>query len=567
MLYMLTNQPQFVFKEFFFRSLLGLVGGAFYASGFPVLLPFSADSGQTMSFPLGTLVGFFLLLVAFRKNGLQTGRDTLFAITLIAFFCLGLYLAGFYWLPFTIKEFGGIPSPFNHLLGVLFSLLLLPQYYLFLFLIKLLQKLSNKNIAFFSSIFSSLKPKQSIRTYLLAPLLALLVTFCEIYTPQQFPAHMGHPWMSLAPYLGLAPIIGASGFSFFNYLLCFDLFLSLKDSKFHFHYPIIFLIFLLSNFLFPLHNDQEGQKINIRLVQPNIGNNLKISSEEGSEYSIKTVFEKFENWSLTDIDGRSTDLIVWPETAYPLLLNSRLMQFSDNNIPELIRRVVKKSKTALFFGGYDYNNAKGFGEFFESEFNTAFLVNLDEKFRLNWYHKIKLIPFGEGLPFGPFNQLLSGVIQNISYFARGHEYSLFSLASGPSFFSAICYEVLFPGFIRDYINALDSRPSFLINLTNDSWYGNTSEPYQHLFLSKWRAVELNIPLVRSTNTGISLVIFPNGLESQRLGIGEANKIDLTIPITKSSATFYQRFGEWPLWLLFFLLIFLLLLFRVRTRSS
>jgi apolipoprotein N-acyltransferase len=94
----------------------------------------------------------------------------------------------------------------------------------------------------------------------------------------------------------------------------------------------------------------------------------------------------------------------------------------------------------------------------------------------------------------------------------------------------------------------------IVNHTNDSWYGDTAEPHQHLFLSKWRALEFRLPIVRSTNTGISSVIYPDGSESRRLGVGEKGSLDVAVPLGSGEATPYQRFGIYPLVALFVLLL-------------
>ncbi len=93
-----------------------------------------------------------------------------------------------------------------------------------------------------------------------------------------------------------------------------------------------------------------------------------------------------------------------------------------------------------------------------------------------------------------------------------------------------------------------------MNHTNDSWYGDTAEPYQHLFLSKWRAIEFQLPLIRSTNTGISSVLYNDGSESKRLSIGEIGVLDLEIGLKKSQETIYQRWGVLNFFLLFVILI-------------
>ncbi|RPJ74286.1 MAG: apolipoprotein N-acyltransferase, partial [Alphaproteobacteria bacterium] len=95
-----------------------------------------------------------------------------------------------------------------------------------------------------------------------------------------------------------------------------------------------------------------------------------------------------------------------------------------------------------------------------------------------------------------------------------------------------------------FLNHQPEPPQFIINLTNDSWYGDTIEPSQHLYLAKWRALEFNIPLIRSTNTGITTVIFPDGSESARLTYQERKTLDLEMKMFARTDTIFQKFGLW-----------------------
>jgi len=136
--------------------------------------------------------------------------------------------------------------------------------------------------------------------------------------------------------------------------------------------------------------------------------------------------------------------------------------------------------------------------------------------------------------------------------------------NGFRFITPICYEILETNYMRSLLNEWKNN-HFIVNHTNDSWYGETAEPYQHLFLSKWRALEFQLPVIRSTNTGISSVIFPDGSESKRLGIGEENILDLTLPISKAENSFYQIYGAIPLFFIVFV-VALVTWFRERNES-
>jgi apolipoprotein N-acyltransferase len=505
----------------FIPYIISLGGGAFYATGFPLI--------NDHSFILGPLIAF----LAFNWSLDQTTKwkDQLFICFL---FSLGFYQTGYYWIPFLLKEFGGIYTPFNFLLGFAFSLILLPQTYCYLFF-----KRKYKNIFLLGFIYSLL----------------------EFFIPQQFPSHLGHTFISLTPKfnLGLAPIFGASIYSFIVCVMALAIISHIKTKKMStLHYSIC-AILLLGSFLINFRNEhlKSNETINLRIVQPNIGNFIKVDSERGGMNSFKSVMDSYYELSTANI-SKPIDLIIWPETAFPTLMSSNILKQSGTNFtPPLIKQILNKTNSEILLGGYDFNIRSKSNYGFESDYNTAFYFSKNAELK-DVYHKIKLIPFGEGLPFGPINQFLSQYITNVSFFAKGDTPTLFKLPNGHTFQTAICYEILFPEFIKDLLNGNEHDPDFLINLTNDSWYGDTSEPYQHLFLSKWRAIEFQIPIVRSTNTGITTIIYPNGLESIRLNINEKKYMDLEMNLVSHEKTFFQKFG-----ILSFLFLGILLSFLER----
>lgn len=483
----------------------------------------------------------------------ENAERTLFeqCLSLLAF-SVSYCLLGYYWIPYTLTEFGAIPFPFNYTLGVLFSLIIVPQFWVFIFGHKLF-----KMFKFKSSYFVSSTSRRNM-------LFALILTLVEYFTPQQFPAHLGHSWLQLSPYLGLAPYFGAPLFSFISYWMAFAAIGFLKKNAIDRWLLGSLSVFLVLNFIFSLELPKEANSKNhIRLVQGNIGNYIKINSEKGKLFAVNEVVETFKTLSLKE-RSEQVDLIVWPETAFPRLLSSDAMKLNPHIVPKIFKDTILESGAELFVGGYDKNKYDEF--FFESEFNTAFHFNSSAELK-DYYHKMKLIPFGESLPFGPFNRYLAKVLQNISFFATGKRYSLFETINGTPFSSAICYEILFSSFIRNYLNNVERQPEFLINITNDSWYGDTAEPYQHLFLAHWRALEFNLPIVRMTNTGITSFLYPDGSESKRLGIGEANVLDVELKTNKRSPTLFQTLGVWGTVLIALFIYFSMFVVRKLTRKS
>lgn len=502
--------------------LFPFIGGLIYATSFPMTF--------APTFFFGTIIGMSLLFYALAFTKEEMANHSIWKdLCSVLAFSAGYNILGYYWIPETLKVFGSIPFPLNWMLGLLFSIIISPHLIIFVILHRGYKKFSVKS----SSIVSNVSSRNIVY--------ALALTLVEYFTPQQFPAHMGHSWLSLAPYLGLATIFGAPLFSFINFWMALAIVSKIKRSKFDYFCLSSFIIILVVNLSIPLKDLEEtsDMKHNLRLVQPNIGNFLKVSSENGKLYAFKEVYDLYLDLSTRE-SNKKFDLIVWPETAYPRLLNSTRMKVDSRFTPKLIREVIERTGSELFIGGYDKSSIQN-ELFFQTEYNSAFHFQRDGKLK-DIFHKMKLIPFGEGLPFGPMNQYLAKYIQNISFFASGDRFTLFHTNRGTPFGAAICYEILFSSFIRDNLNSVKEQPDFLINLTNDSWYGRTAEPEQHLFLAKWRALEFELPIVRMTNTGITSIIYPNGSETKRSKLFEKVIQDVELFTAKREKTIFQKFG-------------------------
>ena len=515
--------------------IISIFGGVLYALGFPNQFAPVLIVGPIF----GLAILFWLLDIENTKNtSFKTRALYLFA------FSLGHACFGFYWIPHTLQVFGQLPVIVSHLLGVAFALVILPQYWIFLLGLTWLNRRQH-------GLFNNHVISPTIRHLFFA----ITLTTLEYVVPQQFPAHPGHAWMEMAPHLSLAPIGGAPLFSFFSYWLAFCARQPLNQKQ-DWLGVVSGLCFVFLNTIIPLKVAPESEtKLNIRIVQPNIGNFLKLDSESGGFDSIRTVFESYKELSVNG--ATKPDLIIWPETAFPHMLRGGMMKLHPKVTPRLFKEIIDETESELIIGGYDMNPESA-GRFM-GEYNAAFHFGKDYRLK-NVYRKQLLIPFGEGLPFGPLNKPLSKVLSNVSFFAAGTEFTLFETDQGFKFSSIICYEALFSTFIREYLNTLrdqGDKPDFILNLTNDSWYGDTSEPYQHLFLAKWRAVEFALPMVRSTNTGVTSVIYEDGSESKQTGIFEKTTLELSLNKRISHITVFQKLGlavVWIVWLVFTVIV-------------
>ena len=154
------------------------------------------------------------------------------------------------------------------------------------------------------------------------------------------------------------------------------------------------------------------------------------------------------------------------------------------------------------------------------------------------YDKAHLVPFGEYVPFR--NVIgISKLTAGTTDFSRGPGRATLNLPGLPPVSPLICYEVIFPGKVTER----GSGAQWLLNLTNDAWYGISAGPYQHFAAARLRAVEEGLPLVRVANTGISAIVDPYGRVVARLGLGERGIVDGPLPVALASQTLFSRVGN------------------------
>lgn len=257
----------------------------------------------------------------------------------------------------------------------------------------------------------------------------------------------------------------------------------------------------------------------LRIVQPNTE-----QSEKWRTVNRDAVFQNLLRLSTLPSE-RAITLVIWPETAVPFPLN----RFPHHL--QAIGAIVPK-------GGYVLAGAprqQQIGERWRT-FNS--LLAVDDKGAIaDSYDKAHLVPFGEYIPL---NDLfgLGDTIGRGSFDAGPGPRSV-ALPGLAPFSPLICYEVIFAG---EVVQA-GRRPGWLLNVTNDAWFGLSIGPHQHLSAARMRAIEEGLPLVRAANTGISAVIDATGKERARLGLDKQGVIDDFLP-AKLSATPYAILGDW-----------------------
>ena len=254
--------------------------------------------------------------------------------------------------------------------------------------------------------------------------------------------------------------------------------------------------------------------VKVRIVQPNIRQSEKWRPELASKFLSKHIDLS------KSAKENGVDIVVWPETAISYEIQNK----------NLRNRISIDLDTELVLGvrRLDIENNK--------LFNSAIMLAKNGNI-LNTYDKIKLVPFGEYIPFGQFlanMQIFGLAVDGLIGFSSGTSKYYFNTDKLGIFKILICYEAIFS---QDMLRSTQ-RPSWIIHITNDAWFGAFNGPQQHLALTRMRAIEQGLPIVRSANTGISAMIGPYGRIHSKLDLGNAAYIDETLPSALEPTPYY-----------------------------
>lgn len=272
---------------------------------------------------------------------------------------------------------------------------------------------------------------------------------------------------------------------------------------------------------------QDSTAVRLRIVQANVDQANKWRPENAAE-----IFTDYLD--LTQSAGLDRiDIVIWPETAVPFFLD-------ESQDALLAIGAALPEGTTLLAGSARVVEERDTQGTLQTERVYNSLLAIDDQGRVvDGYDKLHLVPFGEFLPFQDFLESL-GFMQLTGVrggFSPGDSARLLSIEGVPPARALICYEIIFP----DEIVRTGARPGWIINLTNDAWFGSSAGPYQHFQQARVRAVEQGLPVARAANTGISAVIDPYGRILAEIGLGEKGIIDAELPKVVP-ATAYARFG-------------------------
>jgi apolipoprotein N-acyltransferase len=291
--------------------------------------------------------------------------------------------------------------------------------------------------------------------------------------------------------------------------------------------------------------------VRLRIMQPNLQQDVKFNYGAKNEV-MRHYVELSQRVSGPGAGLGDVTHLIWPESAFPFFLTREpdAMAAIANMLPATAVLITGAARAAEPMPGVQGLRA----------YNSIYVIDHTGSI-LSVYDKLHLVPFGEYLPFQNFLERL-GLMQLTKIqggFLAGDRRRRIAVPPAPPMLPLLCYEVIFPG----EAVPRGERPGWLLNLTNDAWFGISSGPYQHLQQARVRAIEEGLPLVRAANSGISAVIDPFGRIVRSLPLGSEGILDAALP-RPIAATIYARIGD--LWLLIAAALALLAGLVVRLRN-
>jgi len=406
---------------------------------------------------------------------------------------------GFYWIVGLLQRFGHLPWI---VAAPLFLLLVAYQALTF---------------GLFAVIICRLRMHIGVKVTWLAPLVWVA---CELCVPYVFPWYLAITQAWVPTVIQVADITGPLGVSFLLVLsngALFDVLHALGRAKpgrrlrAFLGAPLAALgaiVLSLAYGTVRIHQvDAQravAEKLRVGVVQANVGIHEKfVPGLREQQHALHLSLSQ-------ELTAKGAELLLWPESSYPYpLLRPVKSDFPEGDL----RKVQRGFHTPIVFGALTAERSAD-GEF--EMYNTAVMFDRDGK-TAGTFDKNFLLIFGEYLPFAHELDFLRRAIPEISNFSRGTETTTFPIDVRGKRYSLgpmICYEDIIPAFGRRLF-ADKSPPNLMVNITNDAWFGATSEPYEHLALAVYRAVEHRVELVRAVNTGVSAFIDAAGRVYQK----------------------------------------------------
>jgi apolipoprotein N-acyltransferase len=442
-----------------------------------------------------------------------TGRRALAAGWLVA---VAANCAIFYWIVHTVGSFSNLPTPVGVGVLVLYSL----------------------GIGFYCAVFAwGFGAVRRAAGHYWPFAIAAWFAICEFASPQLFPYFQGVAWYQRPSLFLIVSLTGVAGVTFLVIAcnaIALQAFESLRGSGERPRAVAINTGILVALVLGAVawsadrldrieRVEIDAQTLRVALIQPNysVERYLELSSTP------EVIAEEYVSLSREALaEHGPIDIFVWPEKA---LIRSPL-----HKINRVVREFARDAGVEVWTGGdYKQRADSGASQFFNSAFRVDATGRMDRR-----YDKIVLLPFGEFMPLIDVFPVL-GKIQGVGRYSAGTELTVYE--SDPArFVFLICYEAIRNEFVGE---AVDKRANLLVNLTFDGWFGDTSEPTEHLMLAAVQSAQYGVPLVRSTTTGISAFVDARGMITERTDVFSRETLVADVkPMQVASP--YAAFGDW-----------------------
>ena len=475
-----------------------------------------------------------LFIPAFVFNYVQN-KSPKKAAKAMGLFALGWFASGISWVHVSIDQFGGLP------LIISVSLMFLLCIYLSIF---------PALAAYLTAQFSK---NQQLNLW-------LLPSFWLICEYLRSVVLTGFPWLSLgysqidSPLANFAPVIGEVGITALIIVINTCLVKVFQIVKIRSYkkltLPIIIVFsFILFNFLLSKVDwvKESGESTKVALIQGNIPQELKWTPEQEWPTMLKYL-------DLTRINY-DADIIIWPESAIPATESTVQDYLATVNSSALL------NNSAIITGILNYNFESK--EYFNSLITLGKTQTADEQGYFynhsNRYSKYHLLPIGEFVPFQDLLRPLAPLFNlPMSSFSRGDYVQQNLIANDLHILPLLCFEIAFP---HQLAANLTQETDLLLTVSNDSWFGNSHGPHQHMEIARMRALEFGRPLLRSTNDGITAIIDHKGNFIDRIPQFEEAVLKADVPLVIGKTPYSQ----WPKLILFIIILIPMILVMIINR--
>ena len=294
------------------------------------------------------------------------------------------------------------------------------------------------------------------------------------------------------------------------------------------------------------------EDVRLRIMQPSLQQDEKFNYSQKQQVMSRYLALSDRASGPQAMGVRDVTHLIWPESAFPFFLTREADALAQ--IAALL-----PENTVLITGAIRAPDSTTPNAGVVRAYNSIYVIDHAGSI-LSVYDKVHLVPFGEYLPFQALLERL-GLMQLTKVkggFIAGDRRRSLGVPRAPNFIPLVCYEIIFPNAAVPQ----GERPGWMLNLTNDGWFGASAGPYQHLQQARVRAIEEGLPLVRAANTGISAVVDPLGRVIKSLPLGTEGVLDSGLP-QPIAPTLYSRVGDVPAGLI----VAVALVLVVRTRSA